>query len=86
MEGSSPVLVSQSNNCADIVNQSDRYRFIDDLSLMEIVNLLTVGLTSYNLNQHIPSNIPTSNIYIPNQNLKTQSYLNNISQWTDNQK
>ena len=28
--------LSQSNNCADSVDQSDRFRFIDDLSVLEI--------------------------------------------------
>ena len=35
--------LSQSNNCADIVSEEDRFRFVDDLSVLEIVNLLTVG-------------------------------------------
>ena len=38
--------LSQSNNCADIVSEEDRLRFVDDLSVLEIVDLLTVGITS----------------------------------------
>ena len=38
--------LSQSNNCADIVSEEDRFRFVDDLSVLEIVDLLTVGITS----------------------------------------
>ena len=53
--------LSQSNNCADIVSEEDRFRFVDDLSVLEIVNLLTVGLTSYNLKQNIPNDIPLHN-------------------------
>jgi hypothetical protein len=34
--------LSQSNNSADMVSESDRLKFIDDLSILEIVNLLTV--------------------------------------------
>jgi hypothetical protein len=52
--------LSQTNNCADIVTEEDSFRFVDDLSVLEIVDLLTVGITSYNIKQHIPSNIPTS--------------------------
>ena len=37
------------NNSADMVNENDRFKFIDDLSVLEIVNLLTVGTTSFNL-------------------------------------
>ena len=61
--------LSQSNNCADIVSEEDRFRFVDDLSVLEIVDLLTVGITSYNINQHIPSEIPVHNQYIPGENL-----------------
>ena len=57
--------LSQSNNCADIVNESERFRFLDDLSLLEIINLLTVGLASYNIKLQIPSDIGTHNQYIP---------------------
>ena len=32
--------ISQSNNCADVVNVNDRFRFLDDLSILEIINLL----------------------------------------------
>ena len=36
--------LSQSNNSADAVSESDRFKFIDDLSILEIVNLLTIQL------------------------------------------
>ena len=78
--------LSQSNNCADIVSEEDRFRFVDDLSVLEIVNLLTVGLTSYNLKQHIPSDLPEHNQFIPAENLQSQDWLNKINLWTQNQK
>ena len=53
--------LSQSNNSADMVSDSDRFKFIDDLSVLEIVNLLTVGLTSYNLKQQVPADITVHN-------------------------
>ena len=43
--------LSQSNDSADCVNVGDRFKFIDDLSVLEIVNLLTVGLSSFNIKQ-----------------------------------
>ena len=78
--------LSQSNNCADIVSESDRFKFIDDLSILEIVNLLTVGISSYNLKQQVPSDIPQHNQYIPAENLKSQKWLNAINDWTIKQK
>ena len=70
--------LSQSNNCADVVNERERFRFLDDLSILEIVNLLTVGLTSFNLKQQVPSDIGTHNQYIPAHNLRSQDWLDEI--------
>ena len=78
--------LSQSNNCADNVNESERFRFLDDLSILEIINLLMVGLTSYNLKQQVPNDIGVHNQFIPPQNLMTQCWLNGISEWTKKQK
>ena len=78
--------ISQSNNNADFVDQEERYKFMDDLSILETVNLISVGLTSYNIRGHIPSDIPTHNGYIPEINFKTKSYMEQIKQWTDNNK
>ena len=71
--------LSQSNNCADMVKESERFRFLDDLSLLEIINLLTVGLSSFNIKQQVPSDISTHNQYIPTHALNSQSWLDNIS-------
>ena len=57
--------LSQSNNNADLVKVSDRFKFVDDLTVLEIINLLTVGITSYNLKQHVPSDVPVHNNFIP---------------------
>ena len=39
--------LSQSNNNADFVSESERFKFIDNLTLLEIVNLLSIGLSSF---------------------------------------
>ena len=78
--------LSQSNDCADMVKESERFRFLDDLSLLEIINLLTVGLSSFNIKQQVPSDISTHNQYIPTHALNSQTWLDNISDWTRKQK
>ena len=78
--------LSQSNDSADCVNVGDRFKFIDDLSVLEIVNLLTVGLSSFNIKQEVPSDIPTHNQYIPPEHLQSQEWLDEINKWTENQK
>ena len=34
--------LSLSNNSADCVSPEDRFKFVDNLSILEIINLLTV--------------------------------------------
>ena len=78
--------LSQSNNSADMVSESERFKFLDDLSILEIVNLLTVGLSSFNLKQQVPNDVPSHNQFIASHNLQSQQWLNEINQWTKNQK
>ena len=44
-----------------------------------------IGISSYNINAHIPSHIGINKFYIPAKNLKTQEYLNKINTWSENQ-
>ena len=53
-----------SNNSADCVSEEDRYKFIDDLSILEIVNLLTIGISSFNIRGQVPTDIPGHNEYM----------------------
>ena len=78
--------LAQSNHSADNVNLEDRFKFIDDLSVLEIVNLLTIGLCSFNIRGQVPSDVPTHNQFIPPPNLKSQAWLDQINEWTLNQK
>ena len=78
--------LSQSNNNADCVDILDRFKFIDDLTILEIINLLTVGISSLNLKLNVPNDAPLHNQFIPPQNLKSQKWLDEINAWTSNQK
>ena len=57
---------------------------LSHLTVLEFVNLLSIGLSSQNDKLRVPSNLPSHNQFIPNDHLKTQDYLNKISDWTDN--
>ena len=74
--------LSQSNDNAQCLDPEDRFKFVDDLSFIEIIYLLNVGIASYNIHAHVPTDIPTHNQIIPSQNLKTQGYLEKINDWT----
>ena len=78
--------LSQSNDNANNISESDRFKFVDDLTFLEIIHLLSVGLASYNLRAHVPSNIATHNQIIPAVNLKSQKQIEEINEWTKKMK
>ena len=41
----------------------DRYKWVDDLSLMEIINLLSIGLTAFNFYNQVASDIGVDDQY-----------------------
>ena len=71
---------SQSNDSAKFVSNKNRYKFVDDLSLLEVINLLKIGLTSYNFRNHVASDIAIGSSYLPPSNCQSQDYLNEIQQ------
>ena len=38
--------LSQTNDNVEFIPVEDRYKFVDDLSILEIINLISVGLSS----------------------------------------
>ena len=75
--------LSLSNDKSQSVQEDDKYSFIDDLSLLELINLMNIGMQSYNVRQHVPSHIAEHNQFIAADKLESQKYLNELSQWTD---
>ena len=78
--------LTQSNENANCVPEDYRFKFVDDLTILEKINLLMIGLASVNVHQSVPSEIPIHNQIIPSQHLKMQKYLKEIQNWTENQK
>ena len=78
--------ISQTNENAQSVPTENRFKYVDDLTTLEIINLLSVGLSSYNYKQHVPSDVPINGYFIQNENLQSQHYINQINEWTHNQK
>ena len=78
--------LSQSNDSADMIPVEDRYKFCDDLSFMELINLVNIGIEDYDVKTHVPNNIPVHNQIIRADKLKSQQYIQEISDWTDRNK
>ena len=72
-----------SNENADHVPQDMRYKFVDDLSILELINLILVGLSSYNFRKHVASDIGIDQNYLPAENFYSQQSLNEIENWTE---
>ena len=72
----------QSNDNANIVSPEDRFKYIDDLSLLQLV-LISGLLIAYNVYQHVPSDIAVDEQFLPAESYPTQDTLNSISHWTD---
>ena len=78
--------MAQSNDNADCVPQDYRFKFVDDLSVLETVNLLATWLSSFNCKVSVPSNLPLHNQIIDAKHLKSQHYLDEIEKWTESKK
>ena len=74
--------LSQTNDNADCVPLDDRFKFVDDLTTLEIINLINIGISSFRMQNQVPSDIPTHGQYVEGRNLKSQKYLNQINTWT----
>ena len=71
-----------SNDCStQKVKVEDRYKYFDDLNILEFV-ILTDVLVNYEVFQHIPSDISTNQRFLPPNQFKMQSHLNDITEWT----
>ena len=69
--------LSQTNNNTDFLRDDLKFKFIDDLSFLEIINLISQGLCSFNFKHQVSSDIASQ--FFPPDNLKTQTHLNRIS-------
>ena len=72
----------QSNDNADCVSPEDRLKYIDDLSILQIVTLADL-VTNYNFSEHVASDIGIDQLYLPASSYETQQQLDSISEWTD---
>ena len=73
--------IVQSNDNSDCVDSKDRFKYIDDLSILQLI-FLSGLLVEYNFMQHVPSDIGADEKYLPPESFATQNHLNYISNWT----
>ena len=83
--GNSGILeyISGTKGNLDFLPEDEAFKFVDDASFLEILNLISIGLASFNAKFQVPSDVPPEVAFLPPQNFETQSHLNRISHWTD---
>ena len=76
------------NDNADCVNTDCRFKYFDDLTILELLYLsnLSTGISSYNHRLPVASDIGINHIFIAPTSLHTQININTISDWTDQNK
>ena len=75
--------MSNSNSNTNHISKDMKFKFVDDLSALELLNLILIGLASYNFHHHVASDIGIDQLFLPTENIKSQESLNKIQAWTD---
>ena len=70
--------LSASNDAANHIPEEDRFRYIDDLEILELIMMSGI-LQDYNIHAHILSDIPVDHQYLPANTYQTQSNLDQLS-------
>ena len=73
----------QSNDNTDFLDEDEKFKYIDDLSMLEVVNLVSIGIANYNFKAHVAADIGIGNKYLPQENINSQGYIKSIEHWTD---
>ena len=61
-------------------------KFVDDSTLLVILNLTSIGLASVNAKNEIPADLTNENSFLPIENTKSQEHLNEIRKNSDKTK
>ena len=49
--------LSPANKKTEFLDNNEKYKYIDDISILDIINLLMIGISSYNHRSHVASGI-----------------------------
>ena len=71
----------QSNDNADCIDSTLRFKYVDDLSFLELF-LFQCLVSDYDFTSHVANDIGIDEKFVDSKNLETQSYLDQIADWT----
>ena len=75
----------QSNDNADSIEEDMRFKFVDDLSILELVMFSSL-VNEYDFLNHIPNDLGVDESYVPPESLMTQKHLDSIAEWSKKNK
>ena len=73
---------SETNNNTDFIPTNMKYKWVDDLNIIELINLVSAGLLVYNFVNHVASDVGLDQKFLPSNDTKTQEYINKLTDWT----
>ena len=74
--------ISASDDAASWLEDEDRFKYCDDLSILELIMLGDI-LTEYDYKSHVPSDVGIGQKFIQPQLLKTQQNMQQIATWSN---
>ena len=75
--------IVSNNDCnKEETSSDDRYKYFDDLNLLEFV-ILTDQLRQYDFKTHVASDIGNDHLFLDPEKIAMQTYLDQISDWTE---
>ena len=77
--------IVSTSSAASNVPESDKFCYYDDLQILELV-MLSGLLVDYDFWSHVPSDIGPDSKFLPTQATHMQSYLNDICEWSQQNK
>ena len=69
----------------DHIPPDDRWKWVDDLTSLEVVDVINIGLSSYNFRRHVASDINVNGHNVSQENWKTQHFIYALDSWSDKQ-
>ena len=73
--------LSHTAHNLSFLDNDSAWKFIDDESYVEIVNLFQSGLASFNCKKQVPSDMSVNDMFLSSDNFHSQSYLDRINNW-----
>ena len=75
-----------SDDVAEEIPDEDKYKYIDDLAVLDTVVNPGDKLVHYDVEHHVPSDVATDERFLPSSTFRSQTINNSIDNWTTHSK